>query len=453
MTQTFEAIKPPARTWANALLVALILASAVFLRYSYNEVSQVKNPMTGDAAQYVAYALNLSRHHTFSKDRVNIPPQPDSYWAPGYPFLLAGMVELSSATGISEYKLTLHAQILMGVLTVLLTYLLGAMLLPGYWPLIPAALTAASPHLVSLGNYLLTETLFTFILLLSLYLACAASQRQSTRLAGAAGISLAIAYLVNPVSVFLGPLLAGAFFLCGPHTGKAARVKAAVTLILPLALAVTAWTLRAQSIETGDGAGSSQRLLANLIVGMHSDFHETWRANPGDPNNPATLDAQMIGQSYSLFVQRLGELFVEKPLSMLHWYLLGKPAQLWNWSILTGAGDIYIYSVVTSLYQESQWALASYALMKSAHAWLAAAAFLSIPAILIFQRWRQTPALFTALALVYISCVYIATQAETRYSIPLRPEMYLLAVYFIYQLINTAGRQSKPELTQTADAT
>ena len=119
---------------------------------------------------------------------------------------------------------------------------------------------------------------------------------------------------------------------------------------------------------------------------------------------------------------------------MLHWYLLGKPAQLWGWNILTGAGDIYIYSVRESLYRVSGWAIASYSLMKSAHIWLVGVAFLSIPCIVAFRHWRKPVILIIALSFLYLTAVYVVTQAEPRYSIPVRPQMYLLAVFFICQV-------------------
>ncbi len=219
------------------------------------------------------------------------------------------------------------------------------------------------------------------------------------------------------------------------------RLKGALALNLPLLLSAALWALRAHSIEAEEGLDSSSRLLTNLIIGMHSDFHELWRANRNDPNNPATLDAQLIGDSYRLFLERLRELFRAEPLAMSQWYLVGKPLQLWSWNILTGAGDIYIYSLVQSLYQESQLALASYVGMKSAHPWLAAAALLGALSTATVERWRRAPALVITIALLYISAVYVATQAEPRYSIPLRPEMYILAVYFVYCLRKLARQR------------
>jgi hypothetical protein len=119
---------------------------------------------------------------------------------------------------------------------------------------------------------------------------------------------------------------------------------------------------------------------------------------------------------------------------MLSWYFAEKPLLLWGWDMRVGAGDIYVYPVHYSLYDTSGPARASYSLMKALHFWLFACALLSVLFIA-----RKGPDESSAPAVIYgsvllVCSVYVMAQSEPRYSIPLRPEMYILATYFIRRL-------------------
>jgi hypothetical protein len=111
---------------------------------------------------------------------------------------------------------------------------------------------------------------------------------------------------------------------------------------------------------------------------------------------------------------------------------------LWDWNILTGQGDIYVYPVEYSLYDASRPALLSYAIMRAAHYWLFGFAVFGL-FFVCRQAQKTDPAatvpLFLYIALVYISSVYVVAQAEPRYSVPLRPEMYLCAVYCLSEIV------------------
>ena len=127
---------------------------------------------------------------------------------------------------------------------------------------------------------------------------------------------------------------------------------------------------------------------------------------------------------------------------MLYWYGVGKAVQLWQWDILTGQGDIYLYEVLYSLYNISPPALASYTLMHSLHPWILTSALLG--AILLVSGRSSLPdatvPVLTYAVLISVSAVYVLTQAEPRYSIPLRPELYLAAVFFIWQVTDYLAR-------------
>jgi hypothetical protein len=49
----------------------------------------------------------------------------------------------------------------------------------------------------------------------------------------------------------------------------------------------------------------------------------------------------------------------------------------------------------------------------------------------------------TYITVAYVSLVYIATQAAPRYSIPLRPELYLSASFSLYYLAGWVKQKRK----------
>jgi hypothetical protein len=126
---------------------------------------------------------------------------------------------------------------------------------------------------------------------------------------------------------------------------------------------------------------------------------------------------------------------MDNPGHYIQWYFYEKPKILWSWDILIGVGDVYIYSVTTSWFQTSDFALAIHSIMKSIHWWLfflCAFGGIVIVKNLRCDKGEIVTVIFTLV--VYVSAVYVILQAEPRYSIPLRPVMYLGAMFGLWQI-------------------
>ncbi|MFK8047827.1 MAG: ArnT family glycosyltransferase [Halioglobus sp.] len=421
--------------------VILIVICGAILRGSYNTKTQFIEPIRGDAAYYIIYAQNLLEHSTFSKDR-NKPPVPDSYWAPGYPVFLASVIKLSEILNVGDYGAILWGQVILAAATILLTFLLARTFLPAYWPLLPASLVALSPHLVSIGAYALTETLFGFLLLLCLYFLSRSrmSPRWSCWLF--AGISLSLAYLVNPVALVLAPVLASVvFFYRGTQQERRERnARAVLLLVLPIIVVATLWSVRTSISVPDDQPSSSGRLLTNLKIGLYDDYHDKWRESILQPEKNTVVPGAGIDASYSTFYRELYTRILEDPVGMLSWYAIEKPILLWSWNIKTGQGDVYIYPVEYSLYHISTVALITYSLMSTTHFWLFAASVLGLVYLVINRRDELLVPVTLYATLIAISAVYVISQAEPRYSIPLRSEMYICATFFFWQTSIWLGR-------------
>ncbi|MBI9082565.1 MAG: glycosyltransferase family 39 protein [Desulfobacterales bacterium] len=390
-----------------------------------------------DAKSYVQYANNLVDYSTFSKSSGNSSPEPDSFWAPGYPAFLAASIIAAKNLGINSYILVMSSQVVLGVLISVLTLLIGRLFLSKAWSILAAVLVSFSPHMISLGGYLLTETLFSFLLLAAIYSFSIAYIDRKWSAFIVSGLFFGLSYLVNPV-IFFAPILlvlvSGYLFASSKSELSVSIKLKLISCLIVFFVIAGAWSVRNKiSVKSGQLSGSN-RLFINLVIGSHSNFYDIWRTNNRDPENPATKDSKVLKGSYSGFIKLLLERAIQHPGHYAKWYLIDKPILLWSWNILIGQGDIFVYPVKVSIYDKSRIALATYFTMRSIHYWLFGFAVVGI--IFLFKGTSAIPhtPIFLYITLIYISAVYVVTQSEPRYSIPMRPEMYLCAVFFISKI-------------------
>ena len=423
----------------KSLSLALILfLFALFVRVQYLHHADFDNPFRGDAISYVAYAENLNEFGIFSKEEDSDNPEPDSYWAPGYPVFIVIMGKFAKAFSLEPFSTLLYAQALLGALICLYCFYIGKQYLTLGFAFSAAFLTAISPHLISMGGYILTETLFSFLLLVSIYYYVLWLNKRNMLYAAVAGILFALTSLVNPV-IFFAPFILILFDII---TNKSANRlnRQNITFLILFCLITGSWSLRNYINVAPEKASSSQRILTNLIIGSHDDFYKIWRTHPLAPNNPATIDEQRFKGEMSEFIATLADRIAEHPGHYAKWYFIDKPLLLWSWNILIGQGDIFIYPVKSSIYDKSNLALLSHVLMKALHPYLFFMALLGL-FFLFFVKERNMAIIPLYSIVIYVSAVYVCLQAEPRYSIPLRPEMYLCAMFFLSHLMKRVKRQ------------
>lgn len=415
-----------ARQCIRALALA-VTALALLVRGLFSLYTPVVDPLRADAGQYAMYGYNLATHGVFSGQYPAEHPQPDGYRSPGYPLLVAAALKLVGTNGY--YPLLLASNALLGAVTCGLVVALGALVLPLWGAALAGLLLAMSPHHISLGNYVLSETLFGFALTACLYLLSRGldSRRVVTMLA--AGGFAALAWATNPVFAVVPPLAAAVAVWREPRL-----IRSMLVFLLPLALATVAWQARGWVSIPTEGRTAQARALDNFIVGSHPEFTDQYRANPRDPANAANLDIAAAAGSWTRYLELLTPRLLAQPAHYAHWYLIEKPQLLWDWNLLVGHGDIYVYEVKASYYEKSPPMRLSYQLMRYLHEPLLVLALAGLP-LACWRRRVDPPAVgLLYLALVSLSLVYVVLQAEARYSVPLRPLLYLCAVYALVAL-------------------
>lgn len=441
-----DAGQPISSRTLRVALASLVLLLSAYIQFTVSLRTPVQGTVRADAVKYVAYAWNLKHHHTFSRApfwtaTASQSPRPDKLTLPGYPLFL-GLFLGDSVDPAFANRVTL-AQAALGVATCLLTLLLAFRLLPLGFAVLAGLATAISPHLATIGTYLLTEALFAFLVAAALYACVRAIQPGSTwRTAALAGLLLGLASLVRPQMQLLPFLLLG-LCLAVPRWRPRARM-AVVGLLCFLALAIP-WQLRNLGVERPRGEPD---LLVTTIY--HGGFPNLMYGN--DPRtagyayryDPA---AAQHTASLSSALEYIGDGFKDEPLRYLGWYLVGKPVSFLSWDDPANAGDIFIYAVESSPYRSQPFFIGLHRLARWLH-WpltiLALAAMFTAawrPGLLTPDKDRQRGIRFLSLVLAYVLAMHAIGAPYPRYGIPFRPLVYLLAMAMLAALSGGLRRQ------------
>jgi 4-amino-4-deoxy-L-arabinose transferase-like glycosyltransferase len=419
-------------------LLSVVLLLALFLRVAAVLQTEVVAPMRSDAGHYYAYAYNLHQYGVYSRDLTfrtptSVPvPHADTVRTPGYPFFLYPFAE-----GVPTLKILTNItlmQALLSTVTVLLAYLLFRYVLPVGWSIAGALLTAISPHLVNANVYILTESIFTLILVAVMLTLFYAVRGRRISVFLLAGLLLGLGTLVRPGLQYLAFVVA--IYLAIVYSGGL-RWKVAVALVLGFSIVVAPWYVR-NKISTGEFS-SDYIKIAFLHHGMYPEFK--YKGDDRTLGFPYRYDPESprIRASMSNVVAEIVRRFREHPLRQAHWYLVGKPVTLWSWHIVQGMGDSFVYEVRTSPYFVNRIFQVSHWVSRKSHDVLLMICLFTMLYVWTGrarreQRSEETLYLrLVTLVLAYFTVLHMIGTPFPRYSIPLRPFMYGVAMYGLWR--------------------
>lgn len=410
-----------------ALLVVLF---GTYLRIFAMEKTRIDAPIRGDAKVYVTCALNLQRFGVFSSQvptSAQQPPPPDAFVTPGYPLFLSLLLDASRME--SSVVRVGYVQAVLGV-AVLMVYLpLFRRFLSAPLALIATFLTAISPHLVNSSVYLLTETLFTLMLGLFLLGLDFAQRTDRPWLFIVSGVLLGATTLVRPTTLlFIFPL---ALWLHWTPGTAAVRMRRLALIILPFALIQGAWMIR-NVHETGHT--SDPTLFASFI--QHGGYiNLEYDDKPESYGYPYRFDPDndRIHGNPALILQSLLERAEKAPWRYLEWFLIGKPVQYLSWNLTESVGDGFIYAPAQTPYADQPIFIASHVFARLTH-WPLAVLALGASILAMLRRSTDATATLFALCLLYFIGFHMIGAPFPRYSIPVRPVLYGLAMLCVQAL-------------------
>lgn len=227
------------------LALGLICLGAVVVRVLVITVVDPHVPPLGDASAYHHLANNLADGHGYIRpfDLLKFHlVVPTAEYPPLHPFVLSLFARLGLRS-VEQQRLVLGA---IGTGTVALVGLVGRRLTGPATGLVAAALAALSPMFFLADATLMSETLFAFLVTLSLLLALRLREQPSIGRALVLGLVLGAAVLTRAEAAVLA-LLLFAPLLFRRRATWAERLAPALLGVLAVAVVVVPWTVRNQT--------------------------------------------------------------------------------------------------------------------------------------------------------------------------------------------------------------
>jgi 4-amino-4-deoxy-L-arabinose transferase-like glycosyltransferase len=427
-------------------MLAAILLLATYLQFTVVLHTEVQAPLRADASEYFAYAQNLSELGIYSlaprwRDPAAVAV-PDKVRPPGYPLFLR-IVGRPEASERWILKVGL-VQAALGVLTVALCYLVAVAFLRPGMSLLAALLCAINPWLATTNVYVLSESLFTFLLFGSLWLSLRAlAPGKAATHALLAGFAWGLCSLVRSTTEFLVPALALAALVVPSWRGWR---RTALFALLGFALAMTPWLVRNQFVPTLPG--QQDQIVNSIVQGSYPGFRYQGRAETfGYPYrfDPDTAEhSRNLGSALGYVAGKVRA----EPLQYVAWYLLGKPYYFLSLEDVASF-DIEVFPLRrTPYYERFGFALLRIG-SRAVHAPLVWCALLAM-AGLAFVRLRgrigeaeRHACVLVALVLAYAVALHMAAAPFPRYAVPFRPLLYAMGLLTL-QLAFDAWRATRP---------
>lgn len=181
-----------------------------------------------DSNLYRSLAESLIHGDGFARDGV-----PTAFVTPGFPLFLAALYLISRATMFIALVNCVLGALTVGFIAAIALRVGGR---SAAWA--GGLFAAIFPHLVFWTGYVLTETLYVFLVVVSLYLLIRAAEERSPAWAASAGLAIGAAFLVRPI------ILGFALLMLGAGLFDRRLRKSSLAAGLALLAVVGAWTLR-----------------------------------------------------------------------------------------------------------------------------------------------------------------------------------------------------------------
>jgi len=451
--------KPATQTLVGLAALILIVMFGTTLRYQAFTHSVVPDYPRGDAAKYFLYAYNLTNFGIYGYGDFTVLPAdtdlavaekmipPDALNTPAYPLYLS-MFFGGAYEKIHSDRARL-GQVVLSSLTILLAYAAFAQFGRVYG-LGVALLTAASPHLINMNLYLLTETLFCFFLMTFVWAISRVTEKSRCYWFVLLGFLLALASMTRPwlqayLFVVMGYLVVSKLRFSSRH---------ALLVFVGAVIVLAPWAVR-NSISLGQAADGSQ-LVRSIHHGMYPDMMYEGQSDSlgyayeSDPMSPE------LGESMGGTLAEIWRRAQAEPDRYAKWYLFGKIRSVLSWKIIAGADAIFVYHVVGSPYFEvPRFYLSAYYMEKS-HGLLMLLALIGIGLAWLPRKTQRqsTERVFflraMSLLVLYFLAIHTVVAPYPRYSIPMRPLLYAMALYPFVLVFQTSGiRQRLAAMVRT----
>lgn len=403
--------------------VYLILSIILLLSFSLKlyTIIKYKNQLTlgSDDLNYIKTAVYYLRTGIFTFHNYD---EPTVFIMPLYPLFLAGVFRFFG-WGVAGMTAVRIIQALISNLTVWLAFRLGRKLFNTGTGLTAAALTAFYiPSVISTG-YALTETIFTALLLLLVYLSIEFSDRPTVWKFVVLGIVWTASVLCRP-TIGLYPVFLFLFLLLCRKVNFRSMLKLGLAMGVAFIIIMTPWWMRNyreynEFIPLAASSGNP------MLQGTYVDYRQTPENTVYYKLGRNALETNRVEIETAKL--RIREEFRKDFWGYLSWFTVGKTKYFWTtvfyWRGFLGIGREF---VLIQHYMH----------------------LLGFAGILLLLRPGFSKYLLPVSVIVYFNVTHCVYMAFDRYAFPLLP---ILGVFSSY-LINRIYRHIKQTVQSSAYA-
>ena len=390
------------RVAAAVMLISLALKLAIIFRYG-NRLS-----LNSDDLNYIKSAKVLLESGRFIFQQYN---EPTVFVMPLYPAFLAGVFGVfgSGFTGLQAARII---QALMGTASLLLIFMSAGKLFGDAVALLSATFAAFyMPNLVTPG-YMLTETLFTLLLLLLLYLSIIFTRKTSIKGMLAIGVVYTAACLCRP-TIAPYPAVLAAYMLLFRKIPFKAVLKSMAVIAIVFVLIMSPWWIRNYR-EYGEFIALAASGGNPMLQGTYIDYRQT----PENVTHYTAADTAFETNKIEtrIAIERIKQGFKEDFKGYLKWYTLGKTKYFW----------------LTTFYWKQFARVPANAVIISHYVILTGFAGMLI---LLIERHKEL--WLPLLMMLYFNFAHCVYMAFDRYAYPIINILVIFTAYFFIRLLDT----------------
>lgn len=391
----------------SAWIVPAIALGAFLLRAAAALLVPLPARLDADADQYSRIAVSLLTGGGFAI----LPGDPTAGRAPGYPVFLAVIYWIAGLNQLFTVRLI---QAAVDAVTVVLLERLGRAMFGRWVGLVAASLFALSPPLISSTTFVMSETLYTLLLVVALLAFVQAVRAGSVKHGLVAGALFGVGALIRPIGLLVPVFAAIATVALSSAVPVASRLKIGAAALAATVLVVSPWTIR-NALVFKTFIPVALQFGHGLWVGTYIPWDARlrgWDVSPirelvGGLNGYRSKDGVLVDQRLRAAAFRN---IAADPVGQLRFYVRKLPRM---WTPMPGTADQVFGSVF---------------LMLLAWLWHFGTLTVGLLGVLGARGTRHRPwALWLAILVVLWFLVHNVFEPVPRYLLPVLPAIYLLA--------------------------
>lgn len=385
----------------NAYILTIFISLSFIIKLIL--IFKYKNQLTlaSDDLNYIKSAVVLAKNGTFIFHSFT---EPTVYVMPLYPFFLAVVFKLAGY-GLAGLQAVRIIQALFSCITILMVYLTARHLFNEKTALVSSFLVSFYiPNIVSAG-YILTETLFTTLLLTLIYLSLKFAQKPTGAKFALLGLLWVLAVLCRP-TIALYPVLLFIYLFIYFKYGLLKLIRLGLSMLIPFLIIMAPWWVRNyQEYDTFIPLAASSG--NPMLQGTYINYEQ----------NPGNVTYYKLGKTtfetnkneVETAKRRIVNGFKEDPWGYLKWYTLGKTKYFWGtvfyWRKYFSISHYFVYIYHCILL------LGFFGLMMN---------FRSLSRYML-----------PVLVILYFNVVHCVYMAFDRYAFPVMPILSIFCAFFI----------------------